>query len=375
MTLHKAKGLEFPVVFLVGLVQGRFPTPQRRDSIELPEALIKDILPFGDYHLQEERRLFYVGMTRTKEQLYLSCAYDYGGKTTRKVSQFVLEALDLATPSPPAKRATAKDLIQREDVLAPLPVSPTPARSDALRLDPHGADDYLTCPLKYRYSHLLKIPVMRHHLVVYGSALHKAVEEFFRRRLQGCEMTEAEFLGAFQQTWSSEGFLTRKHEELRFAQGTAALRRFYARQQTAPERPTLIEERFKFPLDDLLVVGRWDRVDRRGDEVVIIDYKSSEVRDQASADRRTRESLQLVIYALAWHTLHGELPARVELRFLESDVTGLAEITEADLERARTALRQAAAGIRAKKFHAQPQEFTCRWCAFQSICPFAFQTR
>ncbi len=373
LTLHKAKGLEFPAVFLVGLVQGRFPTSQRKDPIELPEALIKDLLPAGDYHLQEERRLFYVGMTRAKEELHLTCAYDYGGKTVRKISRFVLEALDLSAPNPAAKAASAKELIERSAARSPLPVAPASGARRLLRLDAHGVDDYLTCPLKYRYSHILNIPVMRHHLVVYGSALHEAVAQFFTRRLQGHEMNEAELLQAFERAWSSEGFLTREHEELRLAQGRQTLHRFYTQQQTTPERPTLIEEKFKFRLDELLVVGRWDRVDRQGEEAVIIDYKSSEVRDQAAADRRTRESLQLLIYALAWRILNGRLPSRVELRFLETGVTGQARFSEPDLERAKAFLHEAAQGIRAGAFRARPQEFACHWCAFQSICPFAFK--
>jgi DNA helicase-2/ATP-dependent DNA helicase PcrA len=374
LTLHKAKGLEFPVVFLVGLVQGRFPTPQRHDPIELPDALIKDILPSGNYHLQEERRLFYVGMTRAKEQLHLCCSHDYGGKTVRKASQFVLEALDLASQSPPAKRASARELIDRSKVHPPLPLAPAPPGRGPLRLDPHGVDDYLTCPLKYRYSHVLKIPVLRHHLVVYGAALHKAVEAFFKGRLRGAPLDEAELLRAFEAHWRSEGFLTREHEELRLAQGREVLRRFYAQQQASPEQPTLIEERFRFQLEDLLVVGRWDRVDRRGNEVVIIDYKSSEVSDQEAANRRTRDSLQLLFYALAWRILHGQPPTRVELRFLDTGVVGQAQFSEADLERAASLLRDAARGIRAQDFHAEPQEFACRWCAFQPICPFAFQS-
>ena len=376
LTIHKAKGLEFPVVFLVGLVQGRFPTPQRRDPIELPEPLIKDILPSGDYHLQEERRLFYVGLTRAKDAVYCSAAYDYGGKTVRKVSQFVLEALDLARSAPPVHTASTRELIERSRAQEPIPVGPGRPERAGLRLDPHGADDYLTCPLKYRYSHVLHVPVMRHHLVVYGSALHKAVEQFFKRRLQGSSMTEVELLDVFEQSWRSEGFLTREHEELRLQQGRETLRRFLAQQVVAPEHPTLVEEKFQFPLDDdVLVVGRWDRVDCQGDEAVIIDYKSSEVRDQASANRRTRESFQMLIYALAWQTLQHKLPIRMELRFLETDVVGRATFTEEDLDRARPLLRNVAQGVRANAFQAQPQEHACRWCAFQSVCPYAFHLR
>ncbi len=375
LTIHKAKGLEFQVVFMVGLVQGRFPTPKRPDPIELPDALIKDLLSSGDYHLQEERRLFYVGMTRAKEVLYLSCAYDYGGKTVRKISQFVREALDLPSPSPRATLVSAAQLIHRAKPQPPLAVTPAPRPRRPLRVDPHGIDDYLTCPLKYRYSHILKIPAMRHHLVVYGTALHKAVEAFFKRRLEGVPMNEQELLEAFERHWNAEGFLTREHEALRRAQGREVLQRFYSRQQETPEQPTAVEEKFKFLLDDVLVVGRWDRVDRRGDEVVIIDYKSSDVRDQATADRRAKESLQLFIYALAWHTLHGQLPARVELRFLDTEVVGSAAVSPDDLEQTKCRIQTAAQGIRAQAFEAKPQEHACRWCAFQAICPFAFHAR
>ncbi|MCX6704868.1 MAG: ATP-dependent helicase, partial [Candidatus Woesebacteria bacterium] len=60
LTVHSAKGLEFLVVFIVNLVGQRFPTTERREQIPIPEALIKEVLPVGDYHLEEERRLFYV---------------------------------------------------------------------------------------------------------------------------------------------------------------------------------------------------------------------------------------------------------------------------------------------------------------------------
>src|SRR5437016_11390342 len=66
--------------------------------------------------------------------------------------------------------------------------------------------------------------------------------------------------------------------------------------------------------------GRWDRVDIRGGEVVIIDFKSTDVRAQADADRRAKDSDQLAIYTLAYKEVFGRLPARVELHFLGTQV-------------------------------------------------------
>ena len=70
LTYHKAKGLEFAVVYLVGLVPDRFPGRDRRDALEMPDELVRDALHrVADHHTAEERRLFYVGMTRAREEL------------------------------------------------------------------------------------------------------------------------------------------------------------------------------------------------------------------------------------------------------------------------------------------------------------------
>lgn len=372
LTIHKAKGLEFPVVFLIGLVQGRFPTRLRKDPIELPDALIQDLLPSGDYHLQEERRLFYVGMTRAKDELYLTASYRYGGRSVRRLSPFVLEALNLTTASPQTEPSSTMQRIARVGTstraLGPAAPSPLP---EPLRLSPYAVDDYQTCPLKFRYSHILRLPIMRHHLVVYGAALHKAVETFFKRQQDGQPMNEEELLEAFRKAWSSEGFLNREHEAQQLSRGLEVLRVFFRQLQRHPEHPWLIEEKFSVPLDDFLVVGRWDRVDREEEGAVIIDYKSSEVDEPSKADRRVRESLQMAVYALAWKMIHGQPPRRLELRFLETGVTGRSVPTEEDLEDAKGRLRDTARGIRAQDFHPKPDVFSCRWCAYQSICPYA----
>src|SRR5262244_236986 len=157
LTVHKAKGLEFSVVFLVNCVQGKFPSRRRRDALDLPVEMMKAVLPTGDYHQQEERRLFYVGMTRAGRDLYLTSARDYGGARERKVSQFVLEALDLPKDATRPFRARAVEELRRAagpsepPFPAELPLSP-----DApLELSHRQVDDYETCPLKYRYVHLL----------------------------------------------------------------------------------------------------------------------------------------------------------------------------------------------------------------------------
>jgi len=371
LTVHKAKGLEWPIVFMVDCVQNKFPSTRRPDPIEIPPELIRDTLPTGDFHEQEERRLFYVGMTRAKERLYLTSAEDMGGRRKWKVSQFVLEALDLPKDAARPFRAQAIEELRR---LAPPPESAglglTPIPDDEpLAISHHQVDDYESCPLKYQYVHVLRIPLRQHHTVVYGSALHRAVEFYLRRRAAGNYTSLEAFLLAFDNAWRNEGFLTREHEEQRKRAGLAALTRFYHEEEASGQKPTDVEREFGFDLGANRVRGRFDRVDETPEGLVIVDYKSSDVTEQKKADQRARVSLQLKIYALAQHEMTGRLPVRVELRFLESGLTGRHRPTPEDLDDARQAIVEAARGIRRRDFEATPGYQTCRYCPYNQICP------
>ena len=376
LTVHRAKGLEFPVIFLVALTADRFPNRGRRDPIELPAALIKDRIPEGNVHLQEERRLFYVGMTRAKDELYLTSHRDAGTGRPKKVSPFVLEALDQPTPAEAAFRASPDEVIARfappvgegSGVIEPM------APEAILTLSTLSVDDYRTCPLKYKYAQVLRVPIREHHTVIYGKALHDAVQAYFRGKMRGQQMTLEALWAVFEGSWVSRGFLSRDHEEQRLEAGRQTLRRFFDREEATGTIPTFIEKEFGFALRRDRVIGRWDRIDVRGDEAVIIDYKSSDVREPKEAKRRARESLQLQIYALAYQQMVGQIPTRVELHFLESGLIGVAEKSAEAIDETAGVIAEVAAGIRARDFTARPSYMACGYCAFREICPSAWGT-
>jgi len=403
LTVHKAKGLEFPVVFLPGLVADRFPARGRPDTLGVPLELVRETLPEGDFVIQEERRLFYVAMTRARDELVLSHAADYGGARARRVSPFVLEALDLPVAAgTPGAGATVTTPLERLRAFRAHETPVTAARlpsDEPLSLSFYQVDDYLTCPLKYKYAHVVRVPLAPHHSIIYGSALHKAVQEFHRRHARGDIMTEAALFEAFELAWTNEGFLTRAHEEARLEAGRAALRRFRDEQLLPGTTiPAYVEREFSFTLHGDRIRGRWDRVDvepveagtvTAGTEpappqsdvvtptldllgrerVTITDYKSSDVRDPVRARQRARDSLQLQIYAMGWEALTGRLPDAVQLHFLESGLVGRAEVEPKRLAKARAQIARAAAGIRARDFEARPDRLACTYCAFREICP------
>src|SRR3990172_3886673 len=154
LTVHSAKGLEFPVVFLVNLVSLRFPTVERREQIPIPDALIKEILPKGDYHEQEERRLFYVGMTRAMDKLYFTAADYYGeGKRDKKLSPFIFEALGEASMSAELKTKDSKQLSFLDYSLPQLTIKPTAHDAQPIHIDYlsyYQIETFRPCHLHYK---------------------------------------------------------------------------------------------------------------------------------------------------------------------------------------------------------------------------------
>jgi DNA helicase II / ATP-dependent DNA helicase PcrA len=388
MTIHKAKGLEFGVVFMVCLAGEKFPVRARQQPIELPPELIKEELGSGDFHLQEERRLFYVGLTRAKKELYLTSSVDYGGKRGRKVSQFVLEALDVPKAGPAVVKSPARDQIELFAPAEPVLLHEGKRSADeVISLSPYLIDDYLTCPLKYKYAHISRVPLLPNQQINYGSALHKAVQAYFTAKKDGKAFTLKQLLAAFAGAWSAEGFISRRHEEQRFAAGQAALKRFYRQDKNRGRRPLYVEKEFTFTECKVQVKGRWDlveeevkskkekgkirkeKVESKKKEIFIVDFKSTEVKDQKKADERVKKSRQLAIYALAWQRMYSLLPAGLELYFLETGIVGSAPGADMDLAGTWQEIKKVADGIRAGDYRATPGYRACGYCPYNEVCP------
>ncbi len=390
LTVHKAKGLEFPVVFMVALIADRYPGMVRRDKIPIPEEILKDPLDGasrdpespGNVFIQEERRLFYVGMTRAKQNLYLTWARDYGLKRLKKVSPFVLEALDLVRIPEEIRSVSPREAIE---CFAPPSIAEGSEMTTAkgmrerrtsdtkpLALSFFQVDDYLTCPLKYHYRHVVRIPVLPHYNLVYGRVLHASIHFYLQRKMEATNPALDEALAEYRRRWVNEGFLSREHEEMKKAAGERALRLFVRRDQKSPWIPELLEKPFKWQDAGVRFSGRWDRVDRLPEGWVITDFKAAEVKNQEEADRRARHSLQLDIYALSFQKVWGTPPLEMRLHFLESDILGRARSGENEFRRALKKIAEAEHGIRSRDFSARPDWHNCNQCDFKTICPSSY---
>src|SRR3989344_5777136 len=175
-------------VFLVNLVTQRFPSTQRREQIPVPDELIKEILPSGDFHLQEERRLFYVGMTRARDRLFFTGADYYGeGKRTKKLSPFISEALgpELAEREP--KIVNQLSLLDWDkpsfSVHKTAAANHKPQTINYLSFT--QIQTFLDCPLHYKAKYLLKLPSPPSAASSFGNTVHRTLRDFYAQVKSG----------------------------------------------------------------------------------------------------------------------------------------------------------------------------------------------
>jgi DNA helicase-2/ATP-dependent DNA helicase PcrA len=371
LTVHSAKGLEFPVVFLVNLVSGRFPSNERRERIPIPDALIKEILPAGDYHEQEERRLLYVGMTRARDVLFMTAARYYGeGKRERKVSPFVAEALGRESlwETPAQKRQGQQLALLEWEKIVPPEEKPV-VRQAPRYLSYSQLETFITCPLQYKYRYLLRIPVPPSAALTFGSTIHRTIREFYERLKRGERPTKDDLLTILKNQWSPVGFGNKAYEERMMQQGRDILSGFYAKGYDPRSVPKDLEKSFKIKITpSLSLVGKIDRVDTLPDgSIEIIDYKTG----QAPKTRKVTDDPQLTVYALAATDpgLYAMSPDRVTLSFyfFEGQEKISAQRTKEQLEDAKHAIAEKAKEIASTDFAPKPGKY-CDFCEFRLIC-------
>jgi len=389
MTVHAAKGLEFPHVFILRLSRHDFPSGARRPQFEFPAALMKEEQPKGDFQKQEERRLFYVALTRAQQQLTLSTIVtarkrpspfleDILGNPRIQKSDIVqsqpkaelvpLEEMDQPTPAarqgqlfPPATengRAYSR--------IASWAESYHPPRPSPLELSASAIETYERCPMKYLLQYSWRLRSGPSAQMTFGNVMHTTIREFVAESRTGAVPTLEDLLAIYEREWKSAGFPDQYQEEEYRKAGREQLETFY--RSFRRERPDVLYQEKPFRLvldDDLIVTGRIDQVNRLdGRTVEIVDYKTGKVR---SADKAV-DDMQLSIYALASREVFDLEPERVVFHYLMSGETVACARDSKALDLAKEHIIEIADQIRAGEFRPNPGR-GCGYCDFQPLCP------
>lgn len=378
LTAHSAKGLEFPVVFLVNLVSRRFPTTQRREKIPITEELIKEVLPQGDYHIQEERRLFYVGMTRAEDKLFLTGADFYGeGKRQKKLSPFIFEALgdDIVAAERPSTVEQLSFLDYESVGEVEEPSERSPFHVDYLSYS--QISTFQICPLHYKLQYILKIPTPPKAALSFGSSIHNALRDLYVAVKSGEKPTEKLTNKLLKDNWTEEGYESKSHEKESYKRGEKMLSEYLEKEFDAKNLPMVVEKMFKVPLrkgegreNFLMIGGRIDRVDGQNGKIEIIDYKTGErIPTQSQVDK----DLQLSLYALAATSIKEEpfdrKPEDVELSlyYLEEQKKITTKRTADELEKAKEEIFKIRKEIEESDFRCSGHIF-CNNCEYSLMC-------
>jgi DNA helicase II / ATP-dependent DNA helicase PcrA len=371
-TVHSAKGLEFKYVFITNLVDRKFPSDNRSELLELPEKLIREKIPEGDIHLQEERRLFYVAVTRAKEGLFFSSALDCGGARLKKPSRFLIElsedGFNLSTEPFSFKGLSEPKEEQLKNKIT------EPTKDTRKDFSFTQLEAYKKCPYQYRFAHILKIPTDGSPASSFGKSMHAVMEKFFilaqarQRDNLVTTITWPEVEKIYEDSFIDDWYPNREIKEEYYQKGLVSLKTFFEKWQKEPQFSQHLEYKFSFKLKpDCLIKGSVDRIDQTSTGLKLIDYKTGSAKEKINPDQKE----QLLIYQLAMEALLQEKVAELTFYYLEnnSELTFIGKPVE--LEKLRAKIIERVEKIRAGEFPPAPDKEKCKWCDFKNICDFA----
>ncbi|MGB7470096.1 MAG: PD-(D/E)XK nuclease family protein, partial [Candidatus Acidiferrum sp.] len=337
---------------------------------------------------QEERRLFYVALTRAENRLTLTTLAEKKGKIPVFLEDILMDPaikrrdVHHLSPKPPEIAAPAKkETADGADAqLFPASTEPPkifsriadwalafhPPTAEPLTLSPSAVSGYRSCPQQYLFSRSWSLKEGPKAMLSFGSVMHTTIKRFIDQLRKGVKLPFEEVARIFETEWSSAGFEDEYQESGYKKDGLEQLRAFHAALLEAPPQVLEQEKSFELPLENnVTIIGRMDQVNSLGrNDVEIVDYKTGKPKKDADA----KKDLQLSLYALAAKEIFEWNPVRLVFHYLQNNQTQATTRDAKQLDEAQKIVLETAADIRAGEFPPKPG-FVCRNCAYKPICP------
>jgi DNA helicase-2/ATP-dependent DNA helicase PcrA len=358
MTVHQAKGMEFPVVFIPNLLKNRFPSKKqggRKWSHVIPKAAVTGADRFDGCE-EDERRLFYVALTRSKKYLYCTWAPEASNGLYAKESQFIREVTSSTyvlthepTQAPVAKIASESSTEEAEVILT----------FSELKY-------FFVCPYQFKLRFMYGFNPGFHEKMGFGKSLHDALAEVHRKALDGVFL-KPEHVPQLLDTHFHLPYAWQSLKDDMRQQADKALRRYLRENGTILDKVKYAEQAIEIKLAEGIVVhGRIDLI-RRTDtnEVIIIDFKSTERSQEEDVTRQ-----QLHIYALGYQQLTGSRADLVEIYNLDEGVGARVRelVDDGMLRQTEESIVHAGREIKVNRLSRAVQCGECGVCDVRGIC-------
>lgn len=357
MTVHQAKGMQWPVVFVPALLRNRFPAARvggRNVWHLLPRAGVAGQQRY-EGTIEDERRLFYVAMTRSQKFLHMTWG-PITGKNNRyaRASDFWTDVL-------------ASKFVKRR----------MPDYSERKRLTPtarKGVSNvvftfsdlkyFFECAYQFKLRILYGFNAPIHEALGYGRSLHNALAEVHSRAIRGDIASDSEVRTLVDTHLSTPYAYPALREKLEQS-AERVLQDYINDNRTLFDKIEFSEKQIEISLGEGLgIVGRIDLV-RRIDtgETTIVDLKSTE---RAQPEEVTET--QLHIYALGYEELTGRRADYVEIYELDERKRKPRSVDDEFIEDVKTNVRDAAQALRNGNMSATPTAAKCSKCDYRGMC-------
>jgi DNA helicase-2/ATP-dependent DNA helicase PcrA len=385
-TVHKAKGLEYPVVFVVDMEGQRFPGRSDSYSGWLPHDLLAAATnpprrAYGNDR-EQEARLFYTAVTRAERFLYVTHAARLpGGQRERRESPFSARLTDASVlrETPPA------DELPRNE----LPPVPPRRRVDETVLPTTFSEIryYLRCPRDYKYRHVWGFSPSIPELFGFGQTVHAAVGKLHERFIDRApEAEEAEAVAReifhVKHVPPSNDPIGRPGAYERAADAATQIVRDYAYDYREDfEHRRQLEVRFEIPLRDCVLGGAIDlllHLDENGSilEASVVDFKAMEGGPEPETNEKldwTELALQVQLYARAASDVLDTRARTGAVHLLRDGRRVRVPVEESAVESAVENVEWAAERIVSGDFPMRPHPDKCGECDWRKLCPMSLE--
>ncbi len=337
VTAHRSKGLEYEYVYIVHARDAHWGNRMARNTLPL-----STLATVADTDIEDERRLFYVALTRAKH--YVSVSYGVTSSTRSRestITQFMLELEQALVRT--IDTTDFENAVQPQDAFRVMPLaSDSMTDAEFLRdafleqgLSATALNNYLGCQWKYFYRSLVRVPEKPSQSSMYGNALHIALRLF--RELSASTQTYQDLpvlLDFLKVSIDRQGFSPALYDEAH-KKGIRALTDWHARNAEGYEFNAMCEKKFEvyFPLEgsvipQVLLRGLLDVIEFGTDGTLrVIDYKTGKHKSRNEIEGGTKNATgdykrQLDFYCILLELSHMQKPSRLSLEFIEPDKNG-----------------------------------------------------
>lgn len=394
-TAHKSKGLEWDHVYLYKAIDGNWGNNSHAELITLPENLLQNVRPSDKEKNEDERRLFYVAMTRAKSSLTITHAKFYSsyGKSQEASPTMFLAELngDLLTQIDVAHiEETAHQHI--ENILGTQAVQDTPESEkaylqdivDDFKLAATSLNSYLYCAYKFKLDKLLKVPHAKKAHLTFGTAIHSALEHFYLKFKDGGSVPPLAYLLSEFHSSLTASVITKQDLVVYLKKGEEVLTAYYQLNQTHFALPLATEKNLRANLGDIELTGKIDRLewsDKAARLVRVVDYKTGKPKTMGQIEGTTQDSDGELRRQLEFYKLLIDSDRSLNYKFGEGMLDFVEEpqikgksgerrfqVTDEQIDELKNTIHATMTAIRSLSFPRTTDRQKCEKCYFRDHC-------